>query len=137
MLLPDFVGDATYAMRLVTDFQITAQSGLLVPFTQIKQYATGYANLSTGVSHYNRATNTFETAGSAGSSWGVITGPNSSDLSKGYNAILQNTVLTMRTPWMRIHAETHIIEPQIRFSGAAGTTATVQILGAEVEIAVV
>lgn len=135
MLLPDFVGDATWAMRFVADYQITAQSGLLAPIAQLRQYATGYAVLSSGVMHYDRTVDGFVAAGPSGSNFGVVYGPAGTNLSAGYNAVEQNKVITMRTPWARLHADTHIIEPQIRFAGAAGTTATVQILGAEIELA--
>lgn len=136
MRLPDFVNNTTYAMRLVTDYQVTAQSGLLAPMSQLRQYASGYANLSSAVQYYTRATNAFVAAGISGSSWGLVQGPVPTNLSAGYDTIAKNRVLTMRTPWARIHAETNIIEPQIRFAGAAGTTATIDILGSEIELAV-
>ena len=137
MLLPNFISDATYAMRLVCDLKFVAQSGLVSVITQLKQYASGYANLSSAVSHYDRTVNGFVSAGTAGSSWGTVYGPNGTDLSKGYYSVESGTILTLKTPYVRLHAETYIIEPQIRFSGAAGATATVQILGAELELATV
>lgn len=131
LLMPDITA-ANARIRLVTDFEVLSQSGQIAIFQQIEHYGSGYSAITEGVPLYDLQTGTYI---ATTSSMQNVLGPLSTDSTKGCAAWPTRQTLSYKTPWHRIPASTHWLLPKFRVGGAAGATATIRILGCEVELA--
>ncbi len=115
-------------VRQVTELYVSAHSVDKVWFqSNLKQYAAGYVDLANGVV-FEMDNGTQYQAGGGSGNQDVVTGPSVTG-HNGYavGALPLNQWLRYETPWVKIAADTNIVEPMFRVLGAASAQCTMQI----------